>query len=154
MSYFNAKMHQIWFQLGLCCRARWRSSQHSPRALARLNGRHTIQYKDGHLKFFFAISLMLGWLMVYCNSYCRLCVMGSQKLVLGPLKTLIWPCVCSAENWDKRHVVAAKKQLVDVPRQNVLVLRLCSTWLIFKLWWWIITTRHPHWQLLQMLHQL
>jgi len=30
MLYFKAKMHQIWFQLGLCPRPHWGSSQHSP----------------------------------------------------------------------------------------------------------------------------
>jgi len=31
MTDFKAKMHQIWFRLGLCPRPRWGSLQRSPR---------------------------------------------------------------------------------------------------------------------------
>jgi len=38
MSDFKAKMHQIRFQLGLCPRPRWGSSQRSPDRLAGFKG--------------------------------------------------------------------------------------------------------------------
>jgi len=38
MSDFKAKMHQIWFRLGLCPRPRWGSLQRSPDPLAGLKG--------------------------------------------------------------------------------------------------------------------
>ena len=47
MSYFEAKMHQIRFRLGLRPRPRWGSSQDSPDPLAGFNGSYTSKGRGG-----------------------------------------------------------------------------------------------------------
>jgi len=41
MSDFKAKMHKIWFPLGLCARSHWGSLQHSPTHLAVFKGAYS-----------------------------------------------------------------------------------------------------------------